>query len=326
MGTNFTLMTKSTLLEAIASVANASGKGLLVDSGYIKNLQIFEGEVILDVVSDSAALAQKKRLEVELLKAIHRIDPKIQVKINLEVRSPAAAESANLLRGKPIAGVEHVVAVASGKGGVGKSTLASAEAVRAALAGDRVLVVSTDQAHSLGDVLGVAVPASGDADPVRILTEERGRQTGGGRLDAVALDTLALLESMWRAVAPALALRFPSSDLNELAPEELCALPGIQEVLGLRAVADLADSGRWDYVVVDCASTADALRMLTLPAVFGDYLERCWPRHRRLSAALEDVRTAAAVALAETAAAAVGSLSALLTDTERVCAHLVLTP
>ena len=68
-----------------------------------------------------------------------------------------------------------------GKGGVGKSTLASAEAVRAALAGDRVLVVSTDQAHSLGDVLGVAVPASGDADPVRILTEERGRQTGGGR-------------------------------------------------------------------------------------------------------------------------------------------------
>jgi arsenite-transporting ATPase len=213
-----------------------------------------------------------------------------------------------------------------GKGGVGKSTLASAEAVRAALAGQRVLVVSTDQAHSLGDVLGVAVRASGDADPVRILTEERGGQTGGGHLDAAALDTLALLASMWRAVAPALALRFPSSDLNELAPEELCALPGIQEVLGLRAVADLADSGRWDYVVVDCASTADALRMLTLPAVFGDYLERCWPRHRRLSASLEDVRTAAAVALAETASAAVGSLSALLTDTERVCAHLVLTP
>ena len=54
-------MTKSILLEAIASVANASGKGLLADSGHVKNLQIFEGEVILDVVSDSAALAQKKR-------------------------------------------------------------------------------------------------------------------------------------------------------------------------------------------------------------------------------------------------------------------------
>jgi arsenite-transporting ATPase len=213
-----------------------------------------------------------------------------------------------------------------GKGGVGKSTMACADAVRAALAGHRVLVVSTDQAHSVGDVLGVAVQASGDAQPVRILTEERGGQTGGGHLDAAALDTLALLESLWRTLAPALAVRFPSSDLNELAPEELCALPGIQEVLGLRAVAQFADSGRWDYVVVDCASTADALRMLTLPAVFGDYLERCWPRHRRLSAAVEDVRTAAAVALVEAASSAMGSLSALLTDTERVCAHLVLTP
>jgi anion-transporting ArsA/GET3 family ATPase len=201
-----------------------------------------------------------------------------------------------------------------GKGGVGKSTLASAEAVRAALAGQRVLVVSTDQAHSLGDVLGVAVRASGDADPVRILTEERGGQTGGGHLDAAALDTLALLASMWRAVAPALALRFPSSDLNELAPEELCALPGIQEVLGLRAVADLADSGRWDYVVVDCASTADALRMLTMPAAFAEYVERCWPRHRRLSATVEDVRTAATVALVETVSIGVESLAELLKD------------
>lgn len=212
-----------------------------------------------------------------------------------------------------------------GKGGVGKSTLASATAVRAALAGEAVLLVSTDQAHSLGDVLGTAVPPSGAAEPVRILTEESGGDTGGGRLDALAIDTLALVEAAWRTAGPVLAARFPSSDLGELAAEELSALPGIQEVLGLRTVAELAASGQWDYVVVDCASTADALRMLTLPASLVQYMERCWPRHRRLSAPVEDIRTAAIVAVVEAANASIESLSKLLTS-EQVGAHLVLTP
>lgn len=213
-----------------------------------------------------------------------------------------------------------------GKGGVGKSTLASATAVQAALDGQCVLAVSTDQAHSLGDVLGVAVPPSGDSEPVRILTEERSGDQGGGHLDALALDTLELLASAWRTAAPVLAGRFPASDLNTLAAEELSAIPGIQEVLGLRRVAELAESGRWDHVVVDCASTADALRMLTLPATFGEYLERCWPRHRRLSIAIDDVRTAATVALVEAVSAGVESLATLLTDEQTVGAHLVLTP
>ncbi len=212
-----------------------------------------------------------------------------------------------------------------GKGGVGKSTLASATAVRAALGGERVLAVSTDQAHSLGDVLGVAVPPTGAREPVRILTEQGTDDAAGGHLDALALDTLALLEARWRAIVPLLAARFPESDLKDLAPEELSTFPGVQEVLGLAEVAALADSGRWDYVVVDCASTADAMRMLTLPAAFAMYAERGWPRHRRLSAAVENVHSAATVALVETVSAALEGLSALLTDGDRVAAHLVLT-
>lgn len=207
-----------------------------------------------------------------------------------------------------------------GKGGVGKSTLASASAVRAALTGERVLAVSTDQAHSLGDVLGVPVPPTGTREPVRILTEQE-----GGHLDALALDTLALLSDRWRDVAPVLAARFPESDIKDLAPEELSAFPGVQEVLGLAEVAALADSGQWDYLVVDCASTADAMRMLTLPAAFAMYVERAWPRHRRLSSAVEDIRGAATVAVVESVAAGMEGLSALLTDGERVTAHLVLT-
>ena len=212
-----------------------------------------------------------------------------------------------------------------GKGGVGKSTLAAATAVQAAFGGERVLAVSTDQAHSLGDVLGVPVDPGTGTDPVRILTEERSGDTGGGHLDALALDTLALLESAWRAVAPVLAARFPASDLKEVAPEELSAIPGIQEVLGLRAVAELAESGRWDHVVVDCASTADALRMLTLPAAFAMYVERSWPRHRRLSASVDDAASAATVALVEAVHGGVTALAELLTG-DRVGAHLVLTP
>ena len=211
-----------------------------------------------------------------------------------------------------------------GKGGVGKSTLASATAIAAAQSGQRVLLVSTDQAHSLGDVLGVPVAPTGEAEPARVLTEERGGNTGGGHLDALALDTMALLESAWRGLAPVLAARFPESDLNEIAAEELSALPGVQEMLGLRRVAELAGSGRWDMVVVDCASTADALRMLTLPAAFALYAERGWPRHRRLSSAAEDPLTAATAAVVETLHAGVESLAELLVD-ERVGAHLVLT-
>jgi arsenite/tail-anchored protein-transporting ATPase len=189
------------------------------------------------------------------------------------------------------------------------------------------LVVSTDQAHSLGDVLGIAVPPS-QGELVRVLAElETGlAEAGGGFLDALALDTLALLEARWHDVVATLDRRFPDSELSTIAPEELSALPGVQEVLGLHAVGELAASGRWDRIIVDCASTADALRMLMLPATFGLYVERAWPRHRRLSITADDARSAAVVELLERISASVERLSALLTDGELVGAHLVLTP
>ncbi|KLI08892.1 membrane protein [Mycolicibacterium conceptionense] len=213
-----------------------------------------------------------------------------------------------------------------GKGGVGKSTLATATAVRDAASGRRVLIVSTDQAHSTGDVLGITLAPTGLRVPTRVLSDlDSGLPEAGGTLDALALDTLALLSARWVQTAGPLAARFPDSDLGDIAPEELSALPGIQEVLGLHEVGELADSGRWDHVVVDCASTADALRMLTLPETFGLYLERAWPRHRRLSGS-PDAVSAAIVALIERVDAGIRKLGALLTDGSRVSAHLVLTP
>jgi arsenite/tail-anchored protein-transporting ATPase len=204
--------------------------------------------------------------------------------------------------------------------------LATATAVRGARTGLKVLIVSTDQAHSIGDVLGTPVVPTGRREPTRVFADlDSGRDARpGGFLDALALDTLALLETYWCEIAGLLVGRFPDSDLGSVAPEELSALPGIQEVLGLHEVGELAVSGEWDHVVVDCASTADALRMLTLPATFGLYLERAWPRHRRLSSS-DDPRTAAVVALLERIGAGTERLSALLTDGTKVDAHLVMT-
>ena len=210
-----------------------------------------------------------------------------------------------------------------GKGGVGKSTLATATAVRDARHGLRVLVVSTDQAHSTGDVLGISVVPTGERRPTRVFADDA--DVGGGFLDALALDTLALLEQRWREMAGVLADRFPESDVGDVAPEELSALPGIQEVLGLHEVCELADSGDWDHVVVDCASTADAMRMLTLPATFALYIERAWPRHRRLAPASDDASSAAVVAMVERITAGTDRLGEMLTDGTRVGAHLVLT-
>ena len=184
-----------------------------------------------------------------------------------------------------------------------------------------MLIVSTDQAHSTGDVLGADVQPTGLRVPTQVPVDDG----VGVMLDALALDTLALLEARWREVAAVLVARFPESDVGDVAPEELSALPGIQEVLGLHEVAELAASGNWDHVIVDCASTADAMRMLTLPAAFALYLEKAWPRHRRLSVGLADAKTLAMVALVERLAAATEALGELL-DQPDVTAHLVLTP
>ncbi|GJF11589.1 membrane protein [Mycolicibacterium cyprinidarum] len=207
---------------------------------------------------------------------------------------------------------------------MGKSTLATATAVRAMRTGMRVLIVSTDQAHSTGDVLGTTIAPTGRREPTRVLADLETVDSGGGSLDALALDTLALLETRWRDTAGVLAERFPESNIGDIAPEELSALPGVQEVLGLQEVGELAGSGQWDLVVVDCASTADAMRMLTLPATFALYLERAWPRHRRLSGA-DDGRSAAVIGLLERICAGNDQLSAMLTDGSRVAAHLVMT-
>ncbi|MDG1252144.1 MAG: Mrp/NBP35 family ATP-binding protein [Schleiferiaceae bacterium] len=138
------MVTRKQVEEALSAVANASGKGLLMASDGLRNVQIMGNEVMVDVICDSPVLHQKKKLEVEVLQALHaRIDPKLQVKIQLIVEAPVTPES-TVLRGKAIPGIAHVVAIASGKGGVGKSTMTANLGVTLAGMGFKVGILDAD--------------------------------------------------------------------------------------------------------------------------------------------------------------------------------------
>lgn len=129
---------------ALQSIPTADGKSNLMDAGLVKNIQIFGDEVVVDAISTSPALQFKKKLEVDILKAIHKhVDVKAKIKINLEV-PVAAQKEANMIRGAALPGVKNIIAVASGKGGVGKSTVAANLAVNLAEKGFKVGLVDAD--------------------------------------------------------------------------------------------------------------------------------------------------------------------------------------
>ena len=156
----------------------------------------------------------------------------------------------------------------TGKGGVGKTTLAAATATALAAGGRKALVVSTDPAHSLGDALDV--PLSGQVAEV------------DAGLWAAQVDPRALVDDAWRDLRGHLRTVLAGAGVDELDAEELTVLPGVEELLALSEVRRLAERGPWDVVVVDCGPTAETLRLLALPEAFASYLERLFPTHRRV--------------------------------------------
>lgn len=141
----------------------------------------------------------------------------------------------------------------TGKGGVGKTTTAAATALCAAGRGKRTLVASADAAHSLGDVLEMRLgPHVTAAAP---------------GLDAVELDARIEVAEHWGRIRDWLVEVLRSQGIEEVVAEELALLPGAEELTTLLAVEEHARSGRYDLVVVDCAPTDSALRLLTLPEV-----------------------------------------------------------
>jgi arsenite-transporting ATPase len=151
----------------------------------------------------------------------------------------------------------------SGKGGVGKTSLSAATAVRAAALGKRTLVVSTDSAHSLADAL--AVPVGGEPTPVR-----KG-------LDALEIDVNRELASHWGVIQEWLTRFMAFQGVDEAVAEEMAILPGMEELFSLLKVREFAERRTYDVIVIDCAPTGETVRMLGVPEILNFYFKRIFP-------------------------------------------------
>lgn len=209
----------------------------------------------------------------------------------------------------------------TGKGGVGKTTVAAATALRCAEAGARTVVISTDPAHSLADSL------EGDLGtrPTPVVDGLWGQQ----------LDARERMEDAWGDLRGWLVDVFEWSGVDGVEAEELALLPGLEEVFGLVDIKAYAESGDWDVIVVDCAPTAETIRLLSLPDVLRWYMERVFPTSRRLHRAVAPVLsrvTTLPVAgdrvfgSAERFYAQLDGVKEVLADTARTSVRLVVNP
>ena len=168
----------------------------------------------------------------------------------------------------------------TGKGGVGKTTAAAGTATLAGRSGLKTLVMSTDAAHSLADAFGVAA----GPEPVEV----------GSHVWVQQVDAQRRFEHSWETVQGYLRSVLDASGVDPIAAEELTVLPGAEEVLALLELRDQAASGRWDLVIVDCAPTAETLRLLALPEALAWYMDRVFPTERRVVTALRPLLAKAA--------------------------------
>jgi arsenite-transporting ATPase len=165
----------------------------------------------------------------------------------------------------------------TGKGGVGKTTVAAATAVSTAAAGLRTLILSTDPAHSLGDAFDVAL-----GDQPTLVAD---RLWGG------ELDTRARFEEAWTDVRDYVVDVLDWAGAGALEAEELSVVPGLDEVFALAELRERAKSGDYDVIVVDCAPTAETLRLLSLPDVLAWYMDRVFDSQRRITKIARPVMT-----------------------------------
>ena len=164
------------------------------------------------------------------------------------------------------------VILMTGKGGVGKTSVAAATGLRCAELGYKTLVLSTDPAHSLADSFDIEL-------------EHAPRQVKPN-LWGAELDALMELEGNWGAVKRYITQVLQARGLEGIEAEELAILPGMDEIFSLVRMKRHYDEGEYDVLIIDSAPTGTALRLLSLPEVAGWYMRRFYKPLQAVSAAL----------------------------------------
>src|SRR5688500_4739497 len=209
----------------------------------------------------------------------------------------------------------------TGKGGVGKTSVAAATARRCARSGLRTVVLSTDPAHSLADVLELPV----GSEPTEL----------GPNLWAQQVSAQDELEQHWSAVQGWLGQVLVERGVERIAAEELTVPPGGDELFSLLELKRHVEEGGWDVVVVDCAPTGETLRLLSFPEAARWWLGKLLGRETQLLAAARPLARAfldlslpdeAAVMEVQRLAGNLVAMHELLRDRAAVSLRLVMTP
>lgn len=152
---------KKEIQEALKKLSLPGGGKNLMESGAVKNLLVFGDEVVIDLTLNNPSLQARKKMEVDILKCIHEeVDQKAKIKINIKV---AAAPKQEQIKGEPLPGIDNIIAISSGKGGVGKSTVTANTAVRLADMGFSVGILDAD-------IYGPSIPTMMDMEGARPLS------------------------------------------------------------------------------------------------------------------------------------------------------------
>ena len=155
----------------------------------------------------------------------------------------------------------------TGKGGVGKTSVAAATALRCADLGYRTVVLSTDPAHSLGDSFDLPV-----GNEPTLISEN---------LWAQEVDILHQMDRYWGQVQGYMASIFAWRGMDDVQAEETSVLPGMEELASLLQIVYLYDTDQYDTIIVDCAPTGATLQLLSFPEMARWYLEKVFPIEKR---------------------------------------------